>query len=114
MDDFEIRLKRIPLAKPPRGMKKRIFDGKPSGLSIGAVLRRRVPLGWAALFAMATGLAGMSLAPWLRPGVPLPAKVVTLQIVKSPSEHNLFDFTDTAGEFLPGDLRVTVKPPEEM
>ena len=54
MDDFELRLKRIRLAKPPGDMKERIFASEPEGPRILAIFRRRVPLGWAALFAVLT------------------------------------------------------------
>ncbi|MHC4154657.1 MAG: hypothetical protein ACYST6_07015 [Planctomycetota bacterium] len=74
MDDFELRLKRIPLAKPPGDMKDRIFASEPGGPGVFAVFRRRVPLGWAAMFAVLTGLAGMSLSQWLRPPTSAPAQ----------------------------------------
>jgi hypothetical protein len=116
MDDFELRLKRIPLAKPPGDMKDRIFASEPGGPGVLAVFRRRIPLGWAALFAVLTGLAGMSLSQWLRPPASLPEQPVVVQnyIIRAPSERNPFDFTEAAVEFLPGKLDVTVKPAEEI
>ena len=115
MDDFELRLKRIPLAKPPGDMKERIFASEPGGPRVLAIFRSRVPLGWAAMFAVLTGLAGMSLSQWLRPAA-VPGKPVVVQnyIIRAPSERNPFDFTEAAVEFLPGELDVTVKPPEEI
>lgn len=114
MDDFELRLKRIPLAQPPGDMKARIFGSEPSGRRIMAYFGRRIPLSWAAVLALLTGLAGIWLSQWLRGPMPLPSKVVSVQIIKAPSERNLFDFTEPAADFLPGELTVKVKPPEEI
>ncbi|MHC4620613.1 MAG: hypothetical protein ACYTEQ_22935 [Planctomycetota bacterium] len=113
MEDLELRLRTIPLAKPPRDMKKRIFGTEPSGPRIFAIFRRRIPLGWAAALALFAGLTGTYVSPWLRPAPP-PAKAVIVQIIKAPSERNPFDFTEAATEFMQGELDVTVKPPEEI
>jgi len=113
MDDFELRLKKLPLAKPSSDMKRRIFGGEPSGPGIISIFRRRIPLGWAALIALFAGLMGMYISPWLRPA-PLPAKAVIVQIIKAPSERNPFDFTEATAEFMPGELTVKVKAPEEI
>jgi hypothetical protein len=115
MEDFELQLKRIPLAKPSGNLKERIFASEPSGSRIVAIFHRRVPLGWAAVFALLTGLAGMSLSQWLRPEA-LPGKAVVVQnyIIKAPSEQNPFDFTEAGTEFMSGELSVKVNPPEEI
>jgi hypothetical protein len=113
MDDFELQLKRVALAKPPGDMKERIFGAEPSGPRIIGVFRRRIPLGWAAALALFAGSAGTYVSPWLRPAPP-PAKAVIVQIIKAPSERNPFDFTEAATEFMQGELDVTVKPPEEI
>ncbi|MHC4665578.1 MAG: hypothetical protein ACYS9T_06425 [Planctomycetota bacterium] len=115
MEDFELRLKRISLAKPPGDMKDKIFASEPGGPKILAVFRHRIPLGWAAAFAILTGLAGMSLSQLLRPAA-LPGKAVVMQtyIIKAPSEQNPFDFTEASTEFMPGELTVKVREPEEI
>lgn len=115
MEDFELRLKRIPLVRPPSDMKRKIFGTGPSGPRILAVFRHRIPLGWAAAFAILTGLAGMSLSQWLKPAA-VPGKAVVVQnyIIKAPSEQNPFDFTEASTEFMPGKLTVKVREPEEI
>ena len=110
MDDFELRLKRVRVSRPSGELKKRIF-GERSGII--SIFRRRIPLGWAALIALFAGLMGMYISPWLRPA-PLPAKAVIVQIIKAPSERNPFDFTEATAEFMPGELTVKVKAPEEI
>jgi hypothetical protein len=114
MDDFELRLKRIPLAKPPGDMKDRIFASEPGGPRVLAIFRRRVPLGWAAMFAVLTGLAGMSLSQWLRPPASLPEQPVIVQIIKAPSERNPFNFAEPAADWLGGELTGRVLAPEEI
>jgi hypothetical protein len=115
MEDFELQLKKIPLAKPSGGVKERIFASEPGGLRIVGMFRRRIPLGWAALFAVLTGVAGMSVSQWLRPAATT-AKTVVVQnyIIKAPTEQNPFDFTKASTEFMSGELSVRVKPPEEI
>ncbi|MHC4060999.1 MAG: hypothetical protein ACYSUC_07425 [Planctomycetota bacterium] len=115
MEDFELRLKRIPLVKPPGDMKEKIFASEPGRPRILGVFRHRIPLGWAAMFAILTGLAGMSLSQWLRPAA-VPGKAVVMQtyILEAPSERNPFDFTETGTDFMSGELSVKVKPPEEI
>jgi len=111
MDEFERRLKTIPLARPSRDAKSKIFGSAPG---IFAIFRRRIPLGWAALFAVFSGLAGMYLPWWFRGPAPLPTRAVIVQIIKAPSERNVFDFTEPAADFIPGDLTVKVESPKEI
>jgi hypothetical protein len=113
MEDLELRLRTIPLAKPPSDMKRKIFGAEPSGPRILAIFRRRISLGWAAALALFAGLTGTYISPWLRPA-PLPAKAVIVQIIKAPSDRNVFDFTEPAADFVPGELTVSVEPPEEI
>ncbi|MHC4474041.1 MAG: hypothetical protein ACYTEL_00240 [Planctomycetota bacterium] len=115
MDDFELRLKSVPLAKPPTEMKTRIFGPEPDRPMLVDIFRFRVPVAWAAVFALFTGLAGMYLSQWLRPPTPtLPAQTITVQIMKSPSDRNIFDFTEPAADFLPGELTLRVQEPKEI
>lgn len=123
MDDFEARLKRLPLAKPSEDMRRRIFEDKPGPLVFWqrqkrrwfvGLFRRRIPVGWAAVFALAAGIAGMfGSQMWGEETVPL-QPVVHVQIIRSPSDRNLFDFTVPAEDFMPGELIVEVQAPKEI
>ena len=115
MDDFEARLKSVPLAKPSADMKRRIFGTGPGLSRLIGVFRRRIPLGWAAAFALLTGIAGMSGSRMWGGGAAAPLQpVVYVQIIKSPSDRNLFDFTVPAEDFMPGELTVNVQAPKEI
>jgi len=114
MDDFEMLLKSVPLARPSETMKKRIFGTGSDRPRIVEVFRRRIPLGWAAMFALFTGLAGMYLSQWLRPPASLPAQPVIVQIIKAPSERNPFNFAEPAADWLGGELTGRVLAPEEI
>lgn len=115
MDDFEIRLKSVPLARPSPDMKTRIFGTGSSRPRLIDVFRRRIPLGWAALFALFAGLAGMFASQiWSRKAVAPPQPVVYVQIIRSPSDRNMFDFTVPAEDFMQGELTVNVQAPKEI
>ncbi|MHC4464127.1 MAG: hypothetical protein ACYS30_22255 [Planctomycetota bacterium] len=115
MDDFEAQLKRLPLARPSEGMRRRIFGDRPGGSWFVEVLRRRIPVGWAAAFALAAGIAGMSGSQMWSGKAAAPLQpVVHVQIIKSPSDRNLFDFTEPAKDFMPGELTVNVQAPQEI
>ena len=115
MDDFERRLKMLPLAGPTEGMKRRIFGDRPGRLWFVEVFRLRIPLGWAAVFALFAGIAGM-FGSQLVPSKPAPPlqPTVYVQIIKSPSDRNLFDFTIPAEDFMQGELTVNVQAPKEI
>ena len=115
MDDFELKLKRLQLAGPSEGLKVRIFHQEPSGPRIYDVFRVRVPLAWAALFALFMGLAGMYLSDLLRGPAPEQQGLVKqIYIIQSPSGRNPFDFSQPVGDFMPGELTVSTKTPEEI
>jgi hypothetical protein len=117
MDDFEIQLKRLPLAKPSAGLKQRIFGPEKSGAGIAGFFRHRVPLGWAALFAVLAGAAGMYGTRFVGGTQPLqPKSSVYVQIIKGPTDRNMFDFTagSPSEDFMPGVPTVTVETPEEI
>ena len=115
MDDFEARLKSVPLAKPSADIKRRIFGTEPSRSRLIGIFRRRIPLGWAAAFALATGIAGMSGSQMWggRAAAPL-QPVVHVQIIKALTDRNIFDFTEPAADFMPGDLTVRIETPKEI
>jgi len=54
------------------------------------------------------------MAQWLKEPVPAPSKVVYVQIIKAPSDRNMFDFTEPAADFMQGDLTVKIGTPEEI
>ena len=115
MDDFEARLKSVPLAKPSADIKRRIFGTEPGRSRLIGIFRRRIPLGWAAAFALLTGIAGMSGSRMWGGGAAAPLQpVVYVQIIKSPSDRNLFDFTIPAEDFMQGELTVNVQAPKEI
>jgi hypothetical protein len=115
MDDFEAQLKRLPLAKPSEGMRRRIFGDRPGESWFVGIFSRRISVGWAAAFALAAGIAGMSGSQMWSGKAAAPLQpVVHVQIIKSPSDRNLFDFTEPAKDFMPGELTVNVQAPQEI
>ncbi|MHC4636242.1 MAG: hypothetical protein ACYTBP_04700 [Planctomycetota bacterium] len=115
MDDFERKLKRLQLAEPSQGLKARIFDQEPRGLRVYDLFRVRVPLAWAALFALFMGLAGMYLSDFLRDSaLEQQGQVKQIYIIQSPSGRNPFDFSEPVGDFMPGELTVSTQAPEEI
>jgi hypothetical protein len=115
MDDFEAQLKTLPLARPSEDMRRRIFGDKPGGWWFVGVFRRRIPLGWAALFALFAGIAGMFGSQYWKtaPAPPL-QRAVHVQIIKAASDRNIFDFTEPAADFMQGDLTGRIEPPKEI
>jgi hypothetical protein len=95
-------------------LKGRIFGSEPGRRGIIRFLSRRIPVGWAAVFALFAGLAGMYLSQWLRPAAATPSGTLTVQIVPAASDRNIFDFTQSAGDWLSGDLTGRIVPPEEI
>jgi len=115
MERFERELKRLPVATPSPELKSRIFAAAPRANWLAAAFGRRIPLGWAAVFAVATGAAGMFLSQSIWAGRTSAAvPVVHVNIIKAASDRNLFDFTAPAADFIPGELTVKVQPAEEI
>ena len=123
MDDFERRLKMLPLAGPTEGMKRRIFGDRPGPLVFWRrqkrgwfveVFRRRIPLGWAAAFALLAGIAGMFGSQFLGLKAPPPQHAVHVQIISAASDRNIFDFTEPAADFMQGDMTGRIEPPKEI
>ena len=113
MDDFESRLKRIPPAKPSDKLRNRIFATPPARARLTHIFNMPIRLGWAAVIALIAGLVGMNVSHLLTPP-PAPRGPGTVYIIQAPSERNPFDFTETSAQFMPGELTVTVKPPQEI
>jgi len=115
MDNFERKLKSLPLARPSRGLKNRIFGRTPGIGRFSGLFRQRITLGWAALFAVMTGLMGMYLARLGAVSPQAPRKAaVQIQIIRAASDKNVFDFTEPAVNFMPGRLTGTVETAEEI
>jgi hypothetical protein len=115
MNDFETRLKCVPLAKPSRELKSRIFGAQAITPAIVRLLRFRVPLGWAAGFALMAGLAGLVASQLWSKGPPESLRPVThIQIIRASTDRNMFDFTEPTAEFIPGELTVQVETPEAI
>ena len=112
MDSFERRLKNLPLARPPAGLRQRIFvePVRP------ALWHRRIGLGWAAVLALALGAAGFVLGQYSdRPasGGSHYASI-EVRIVEAASSRHDFDLTTTPAEFLGGDVSVRIEAQEEI
>ena len=115
MERFERELKRLPVSTPSPELKSRIFSAAPRANWLVAAFGRRIPLGWAAVFAMATGAAGTFFSQSIWAGRTYPSvPVVRVNIIKGSSDRNLFDFTAPAADFIPGELTVKVQPGEEI
>jgi len=110
MDDFETRLKRLPLAEPPVDLKKKIFGTGPKRFGTLSFVRFRIPVGWAALFALATGILGMTVSQWLGPIAEGKIHRQTeIRLIESASNMNMFDFSGSERDFMPGKLTVNVE-----
>ena len=115
MEDFEAKLKQLSLAKPSAQLKNRIFTQERSGIDFAGFFRVKISLGWAAMLALCACLSGMYISNYLSTRSQEP-RVVNVQIIEAPSERNFLDFTsdDGTGDFMPGDLTVTVEHEQEI
>ena len=117
MDNFELQLKKLALARPSKDMKDRIFGREQRSGGIVDLFRFRIPLGWAAVFVISAGLIGMYTSDYLQTESMEP-RVVNVHnlIMTNTSEENPFDFTSNDGmdDFMPGDLKLTIEKPEEI
>ena len=118
MDDFELRLKDLPLCKPSKHLRERIFGRKPMQSGLRRTLYRRIPLGLAALFSLMMGLMGFFIAHFLnlQGGVGAPPRQgsVNVQIIyQAPANRNIFDFTEPSVDFLPTNTNIKVKTGKE-
>lgn len=119
MDDFESKLKRLPVCKPSVGLRERIFGQRPARVRPRGTFTRRIPVGWAALLALSTGLAGFSIARvWEGEGrSPLASETGTVQvkvIYEAPASRHVFDFTEASPAFLTGDVDLRVEPARRL
>jgi len=118
MEDFENELKQISLMKPSPQLRQRIFDEQARPSWFTGLFARRIPLGWAAVFALFVGLAGYALAYLGHSPANLPVSfvgsTVDVQIVETGTDRNLFDFSHPPGDMLPGELITSVELNEEV
>ena len=117
MDNFEKQLKSVALAGPGRELRGRIFSQEPQRIRFTDFLSRRMPVGWAAVLAICAGLFGMYVSGYLQMKSMTPSITnVRNYIITAPSKENFLDFTsdDGMGDFMRGELTVSVDEPEEI
>jgi hypothetical protein len=120
MNDFEDRLKRLPICKPSRELRERIFGKETPQSALRSILHGRIPVAWAAAVSIVMGFVGFFIAflwiPATQPGAP-PARAASMNvqiIYQAPQASHVFDFTEAAIDFLPGDVNVQVKSHGEV
>ena len=119
MQDFEDRLRSLPMCKPSHELRKRIFGKKVTQSALRSIVYTRIPVAWAAAVSIALGLVGFFIAfMWvtaIQPESPIRAASVNVQIIyQAPKTPHVFDFTEAATDFLPGDVKVQVKSNGEV
>lgn len=115
MDDFESKLGTIPLTKPSSDLRRRIFGSHHPKYPVNRIFPRRIPLAWAAVFALVTAAMGFWGGRYFEDQtVNKVPTVVEIQITGSPSSHNAFDFTTTSRDFLRGEVNVQIETDSEV
>ena len=95
MDEFESRLKGLPLRAPRKGLDHRVLAQRPR--TVTALLRRGVPLWAVAAASAALALTGfLAGARWQRERVPQVAPITAHVVCDAPSGRNPFDFTSAS------------------
>jgi hypothetical protein len=119
MNDFEDRLRALPICKPSHELRERIFGKKTARLGLKSIIYGRVPVAWAAAASVIMGLVGFFIASlWViptQPKGPIREASMNVQIIyQAPKTPHVFDFTERAVDFLPGDVNVQVKSHGEV
>ena len=115
MNDFEQKLKAIPLARPSSELRERVFGSIKRGHKISRLVFYRLPLGWAAAIAVFMWILGAYTSMAIERAKSPANTVVNVQIIKSESGRNAFDFTtQPSSRLLPGELTVDVEPAGEV
>jgi len=119
MEDFELQLKRLRLARPSKDMKERIFGRDQRSGGVVSLFRFRIPLGWAAVLVVLAGLSGGYFNQLFSVATQGPSKqVYVVQLVGASSERgNALDFTtfEPADSWMDGEVVVTIDdPPQEI
>jgi len=115
MEDFELQLKELSLARPSKDMKERIFGREQRAGGVVRLFRFRIPLGWAAVLAVLAGLSGGYFNQLFSGATQEPQKqVYVVQIIGAPSEGgNALDFTtfEPADDWMDGEVVETIVDP---
>ena len=119
MQDFEDRLRSLPMCELSHELRGRIFGEKPRQSALRSIICRRIPVAWAAAVSIVMGFVGFFIAfMWvtaIQPESPIRAASVNVQIIyQAPRTPHVFDFTEAAMDFLPGDVKVRVKSNGEV
>ena len=119
MKNFEDRLKRLPMCKPSRELRERIFGKETPRSALRSIIYGRIPVAWAAAVSIVMGFVGFLMAfLWVettQPGAPIREASMNVQIIyQAPETSHVFDFTEAAMDFLPGDVQVRVKSNGEV
>lgn len=119
MQDFEDRLRSLPMREPSDELRGRIFGKKTRQSALRSIICRRIPVAWAAAVSIVMGFVGFFIAfMWvtaIQPESPIRAASVNVQIIyQAPETPHVFDFTEAAMDFLPGDVQVRVKSNGEV
>jgi len=119
MQDFEDRLKTLPMRKPSHELRGRIFGEKTRQSALRSIIYGRIPVAWAAAVSIVMGFVGFFIAfMWvtaIQPESPIRAASVNVQIIyQAPRASHVFDFTEATMDFLPGEVQVRVKSNGEV
>jgi len=119
MQDFEDRLRSLPMREPSDELRGRIFGEKTRQSALRSIVYRRIPVAWAAAVSIAIGLVGFFIASLRDTAIqqesPIRTETVNVQIIyQAPETPHVFDFTEAAMDFLPGDVKVRVKSNGEV
>jgi len=119
MDEFEKKLKTLTLVQPSQDLRLRIFGTPPKERVWDRMFSRRIPLAWAAGAALVMWLAGFLMAFLFNHLNPPPSQgsrpTMNVNIIyEAPQAPNLFDFTNSTPDFLPGKFQVKVETKGEV
>jgi len=116
MDDFEQRLRMLPVARPSAGLRDRIFASRPRQTILVRLLSRRIAMGWAAVLVVTAGAAGFALSRlWDAASIhSVRQSSIELRIVEAASTRHDFDLTGTKADFLTGKVSVEIETQQEI
>ena len=119
MKDFEDRLRSLPMREPSHELRGRIFGKKTRQSALRSIVYTRIPVAWAAAVSIVMGFVGFFIGfMWvtaIQPESPIRAASVNVQIIyQAPRTPHVFDFTEAATDFLPGDVNVRIKSNGEV
>ena len=114
MDRFEEQLKQLPLRGPSVELKQRIFSEYPREKVFTRMFTRRIPMGWAASFALAAGLLGVTFSNMVSKPVIIEKSLVRYEFVQMPmeassDERNPYDNSVPVRDWLPDEMDVDIQ-----